>query len=117
MIHIGSIKHIKGLFDSIFNRGSGKRTVLIKAFNLTISYAFFAFFFVSYLENKNKFPDCSCSDYMNRNGYGRCQKSNPRQANGLPFCYVNEPSSCSDLQTSKTDRSKKFSAVACVLES
>ena len=49
---------------------------------------------------------------MNRNGYGRCQKSNPRQANGLPFCYVNEPSSCSDLQTSKTDRSKKFSAVA-----
>jgi choriolysin H len=55
--------------------------------------------------------DCSCMDYVNRNGFGNCLKTSSTLG-GLS-CYVNLPTTCSDQRQSGSDPSKKYSAVAC----
>lgn len=53
-------------------------------------------------------PECSCSEFMNENGFGRCI----RLSGGKPVCYVNEPSNCTDLGFSKST-GKYYSWEAC----
>ena len=55
--------------------------------------------------------DCSCSTFVNRNGYGNCR--NISSSFGVR-CYVNQPSSCLDLKGSLTDPEKQLSAQACI---
>ena len=57
--------------------------------------------------------DCSCIDYINKQGYGNCAKVNRFKFGGKPACYVNLPSTCSDIKDSSTDPGKKWSAEAC----
>ena len=52
---------------------------------------------------------CSCSKYIDVNGYGKCLK--PRGGNHRLVCYVNEPSSCSDLVDG--EEGKRYSYEAC----
>ena len=52
---------------------------------------------------------CTCSDFVNKNGYGLCRKD---YKDG-PICYVNLPSQCKDLVNSSKDPSKKYSWEAC----
>ena len=52
---------------------------------------------------------CSCSEYVNANGFGNCTKVYGKG----PICYVNKPSNCQDLQRSTTDPDKQYSWEAC----
>ena len=59
---------------------------------------------------------CTCHDFINPNGYGKCNKaSSYEHIKNKAVCYVNQPSNCSDLAYSTTNRGKKFSAEACEL--
>ena len=51
--------------------------------------------------------DCSCSEYVNEDGYGNCQSVAYK-----PFCYVNQPSTCKDIKKSST-LGLQFSYAAC----
>ena len=50
-------------------------------------------FFSFLVKSIEQYANCTCSNFINENGYGNCQKLN----RGLPLCYVNEPSDCTDL--------------------
>ena len=53
--------------------------------------------------------DCTCSDFIDTNGFGKCKKSYKKG----PICYVRQPSSCSDkISISNT----QYSWEACNLE-
>ena len=52
---------------------------------------------------------CTCNDFVDENGYGNCLK----EINGKNICYVNQPSSCNDLEYSNSAPEKKISAEAC----
>ena len=54
--------------------------------------------------------DCSCSHYVAGNGYGNCKKSFRK---GGPICYVNEPSTCMDLEVSSRYGNRRYSWEAC----
>ena len=57
--------------------------------------------------------DCSCSSFVSNYGYGNCQKSYQEKG---PICYVNEPSTCNDLEIAKSSTNavgKKYSLEAC----
>ena len=51
-----------------------------------ISPAFYNLLFVDLL-------DCSCSSFVDADGYGNCEKQDMNEFG----CYVNEPSTCTDL--------------------
>ena len=53
--------------------------------------------------------NCSCSTYVDINGHGNCKKELQKR----PICYVNEPSSCQDLRTNKSENGKRYSWEAC----
>jgi hypothetical protein len=54
--------------------------------------------------------DCTCSGFVHEeNGYGMCK----RNYKGRPICYVNEPSSCSDVQTHDSLGPTGYSWEAC----
>jgi len=57
-------------------------------------------------------PGCSCSDFVNKNGYGNCKKQDS-DFGGLVSCYVNLPSTCTDLVQSGSNPGKYLSAGAC----
>lgn len=57
-------------------------------------------------------PDCSCSEFINQNGFGRCGKPDS-DFGGEPSCYVNLPSTCPDLVRSGSNPEKYLSAQAC----
>ena len=74
--------------------------------------------FHAYLDGKSIISpanDCSCNDYLNVEGYGRCLKLQDvgMLSNGRPYCFVNEPSTCSDLNFSNISR-KRTSYDACL---
>ena len=51
---------------------------------------------------------------MNTNGYGLCNKKYRwGTLKGLFICYVNQPSSCTDLVDSGTNKGKQMSGEAC----
>ena len=52
---------------------------------------------------------CKCDDFVDENGYGNCLK----EINGKKVCYINQPSSCNDLEHSNSVHKKKISAEAC----
>ena len=54
---------------------------------------------------------CSCTDFVNKNGYGQCKKGS--SVRKLPFCYVELPSTCEDKKQSTTDPDKWNSHDAC----
>ena len=54
---------------------------------------------------------CTCKDFVSGNGYGNCKKVSP--ALGKATCYVQQPSSCTDLKTSKTVLGEQYSVEAC----
>ena len=70
-----------------------------------------------------KYADCTCSDFVDKNGYGRCRKRDTTFFTDsrslkvfVPFtCYVKDSAYCSDLKTSTTTTSagKRKSAIAC----
>lgn len=55
---------------------------------------------------------CSCSNFMNKNGFGRCRKEDS-DFGGLKSCYIKLPSTCSDLVQSGSNPQKYLSAEAC----
>ena len=55
---------------------------------------------------------CTCSDFVNPNGYGECKKQDSDFGNSVT-CYVNLPSECTDLIESGTNPGKFLSAEAC----
>jgi len=55
---------------------------------------------------------CSCSEFVNINGFGRCQKPD-YDFGGSVSCYVVMPSSCNDLIKSGSNPDKSLSAEAC----
>jgi len=57
--------------------------------------------------------DCSCSDYLTKEGYGQCLRGSGKLGGEL-FCYVNEPSNCGDLV--KSGNGKLYSAEACKIQ-
>ena len=57
--------------------------------------------------------DCTCIDYVNKNGVGNCQGKGEKRFHNVHVCYVSLPSNCPDLKISKTDANKFLSAVAC----
>jgi len=59
---------------------------------------------------------CSCTDYVNKNGYGQCKKSHPKQFYNEVSCYVNLPTTCTDIIQSRTDRGKWLSHEACLID-
>ena len=61
-------------------------------------------------ENNECMGNCSCSLYLNKDGFGKCLKEDE---NGISLCYVNFPSSCGDLQESSTSLGKFISREAC----
>merc|ERR1719203_1899534 len=56
--------------------------------------------------------DCSCSNFINRNGFGRCRKSDS-DFGGRKSCYVSLPTTCTDLVKSNSNQGKFLSANAC----
>ena len=54
---------------------------------------------------------CECDDFINPSGWGNCIK----EEDGKPMCYVKNPSTstCSDLVTSASDVTRKWSFEAC----
>ena len=54
--------------------------------------------------------DCSCSTYVTKKGWGDCRKDLHRKG---PICYVNEPSTCNDVRTSKIYNDRRYSWEAC----
>ena len=58
----------------------------------------------------NNYLDCTCIDYIDEDGYGMCQKAD-EIFGGLFSCYVNQPSSCLDLEAMSNE--KQLSAEAC----
>lgn len=52
---------------------------------------------------------CNCKDFINPNGYGNCNKEYKRG----PLCYVNQPSSCTDLMKSGSNKGERVSWQAC----
>ena len=48
---------------------------------------------------------CVCKDLITADGYGNCKKD--------PSCYVEQPSSCNDLELSYTIPGEKWSYQAC----
>ena len=73
-----------------------------------------------YIEQSEIFG-CTCTDYVDRKGFGNCQRKSMSKGQypfaGKVSCYVNLPSSCPDLISSRVnDREypdKKISAEAC----
>jgi len=59
---------------------------------------------------------CSCTDYVNKNGFGQCKKSHPKQFYNEVSCYVNLPTTCTDIIQSRTDRGKWLSHEACLID-
>jgi len=59
---------------------------------------------------------CSCTDYVNKNGFGQCKKSHPKQFYNEVSCYVNLPTTCTDIIQSSTDRGKWLSHEACLID-
>ena len=57
----------------------------------------------------NILGDCTCKRLANENGYGNCNKMYKRK----PICYVNQPTSCTDLIKSKTNKGERVSWEAC----
>ena len=56
-----------------------------------------------------KVGDCSCSEYVNNEGFGNCS-----DAAGLgPKCYVNQPTTCKDQKKSLTYPGLQWSHYAC----
>ena len=55
-------------------------------------------------------PDCSCSSFVNKNGFGKCLKDYKHKG---PICYVNEPSNCKDLFGSTDSNEHQYSWTAC----
>ena len=60
---------------------------------------------------------CTCNDFVDPKGYGKCEKKSPLKGH-FPFvnsfsCYVNLPSTCPDIITSKKYPGQKISAEAC----
>merc|ERR1719469_864885 len=55
---------------------------------------------------------CTCTDFINPNGYGQCRKADS-DFGGSFTCYVALPSSCKDLVRSGSHPSKYLSSEAC----
>ena len=51
---------------------------------------------------------CSCTNYVSQNGYGNCEKE--FEDKGF-LCYVNQPSTCTDVET--TNEERQYSYEAC----
>ena len=70
-----------------------------------------------YNSHKFLFPslilDCSCSSFVNPNGYGKCLKDYKLKG---PICYVNDPSNCNDLSGSSESNDYPYSWEACKYE-
>jgi len=64
------------------------------------------------VEYTTTIPGCSCSQFVNRNGFGKCQKSDS-DFGGSVSCYVISPSTCNDLRRSGSNPDKFLSAEAC----
>ena len=60
----------------------------------------------------NLLLDCSCSNFINRNGFGQCKKGD-RGFHGAVTCYVKNPSTCTDKIQSTTNKEHWRSAQAC----
>merc|ERR1712080_643830 len=52
--------------------------------------------------------ECSCNGFINRNKFGECGAHGKGRS-----CFVNLPSSCTDLQESKTNPGMWYSAQPC----
>ena len=61
----------------------------------------------------NLLGDCTCKDLINYSGYGNCQGTVDINRGGVPICYVNQPSTCGDLEDSISNPGEKSSAEAC----
>ena len=79
-------------------------TIYIDAITNTCIYIVIGIWFITLLNS-----GCTCSDFVNKNGYGNCRKD---YKDG-PICYVNLPSQCKDLVDSSKDPSKQYSWEAC----
>ena len=55
--------------------------------------------------------DCTCSQFMDKNGLGMCQISSVNTS--ANFCYVNEPSNCKDLVYNEMEK-RYYSEQACL---
>ena len=58
------------------------------------------------------FLDCTCSSFINENGYGNCKKLWKEKQ----VCFVNTPSNCADRFNSTAYPEKQLSEEACLGE-
>ena len=59
---------------------------------------------------------CKCKNLVNQQGYGNCKLKSYASQSFREFCYVNQPSNCSDLISSKSIVGEQFSSEACNLK-
>ena len=57
--------------------------------------------------------DCSCSDFVTKDGYGNCTKTTKNEPEKGPFCYVNIPTTCSDVIVEDSQAPTGYSWEAC----
>ena len=57
--------------------------------------------------------DCSCSDFVTKDGYGNCTKTTKNEPEKGPFCYVNIPTTCSDVIDADSQAPTGYSWEAC----
>ena len=57
--------------------------------------------------------DCSCGDFVTKDGYGNCTKTTKNEPEKGPFCYVNIPSTCSDVIDEDSKAQTGYSWEAC----
>ena len=59
---------------------------------------------------------CKCKNLVNQQGYGNCKFKSYASQSFREFCYVDQPSNCSDLISSKSIVGEQFSSEACNLK-
>ena len=56
--------------------------------------------------------DCTCYDFVDKDGYGNCLKGHPNK-NGLPVCYAQQPTTCNDTIDNLSLPGREISSLAC----
>ena len=57
--------------------------------------------------------NCSCSEFVTKDGYGNCTKTTKNEPEKGPFCYVNNPTTCSDVIDEDSQAPTGYSWEAC----